>query len=126
MSRNGQSDRIAPHLTGKAEDYGITVDNRLFVEAVLWMARTGAPLQDMSERFGHWNSVFKRIRRWVSKGVFKRLIETSAATNGEVSNSNRSENVAIARRPGTTILKSSSRLPSPAKASRCDPTTRPT
>jgi hypothetical protein len=30
-------------MTDKAEDCGVTADNRLFVEAVLWMARTGAP-----------------------------------------------------------------------------------
>jgi putative transposase len=39
-----QWERIAPELPGKAGDPGATAaDNRLFVEAVLWIARTGAP-----------------------------------------------------------------------------------
>ena len=53
----------------------MTADNRRSVEAVLWMARTGSPWRDLPEGFGHWNSVFKRFRRWVNKGVFERLFE---------------------------------------------------
>jgi transposase len=64
--------RIAPNLPGKAEDGGVTADNRRFIEAVLWMARTGAPWRDLPEGFGHRNSVFKRFRRWVIRGVFER------------------------------------------------------
>ncbi|MEZ5932027.1 MAG: IS5 family transposase [Alphaproteobacteria bacterium] len=72
--------RIAPFLPGKAEDCGVTADNRRFVEAVLWMARTGAPWRDLPREFGNWNSVFKRFRRWVAKGVFERLFQ---AVSGE-------------------------------------------
>jgi len=67
--------KIAPLLPGKAEDCGVTADNRRFVEAVLWMARTGSPWRDLPEGFGRWNSVFKRFRRWVNRGVFERLFE---------------------------------------------------
>jgi transposase len=48
-------------------------DNRRFLEAVLWIARVGAPWRDLPEMFGNWNSTFKRFRRWVEKGVFARL-----------------------------------------------------
>jgi len=67
--------KIAPLPPGKAKDCGVTADNRRFVEAVLWMARTGSPWRDLPEGFGRWNSVFKRFRRWVNKGVFERLFE---------------------------------------------------
>ena len=50
-------------------------DNRRFVEAVLWIARTGSPWRDLPLLFGNWNSVFKRYRDWVKAGVFIRLFE---------------------------------------------------
>ena len=44
MLSDEQYERIAPLLPGKATDPGRTAaDNRRFVEAVLWMARTGSP-----------------------------------------------------------------------------------
>lgn len=67
-------ERIAPHLPGKVGDPGRSAaDNRLFLEAVLWMARVGAPWRDLPTQFGHWNSTFRRFRRWAQKGVFERL-----------------------------------------------------
>ena len=42
--RDDQWDRIEDLLSGKATDCGVTAqNNRLFVEAVLWMIRTGSP-----------------------------------------------------------------------------------
>ena len=74
-----QWQRIAPLLPGKVEDSGRTAkDNRprsaaSSVEAVLWLARTGAPWRDLPKAFGNWNSTFRRFRRWAAKGVFARL-----------------------------------------------------
>lgn len=66
--------KIERLLPGKASDRGVTArDNRLFVEAVLWRVRTGLPWRDLPDEFGHWNSVFKRFRRWVRTGVFERV-----------------------------------------------------
>jgi len=47
----------------------------LFLDAVLWIARTGAPWRDLPERFGPWNSVFKRFDRWSKTGVWQRVFE---------------------------------------------------
>ena len=59
-----QWNRIKDLLPGKASDCGVTGnDNRLFLEAVLWIARTGAPWRDLPEYFEKWNSVYTRYNR---------------------------------------------------------------
>ena len=67
-----QWQRIAPLLPGKDGDPGRTGENnRLFVEAILWLVRVGAPWRDLPPHFGKWSSVWKRFRRWAEKGVFE-------------------------------------------------------
>jgi transposase len=74
MLSDAQWERIAPLLPGKAGDPGRSGrNNRLFVEAVLWLVRVGAPWRDLPEEFGAWNSVWRRFRRWAQKGVFDRV-----------------------------------------------------
>ena len=66
--------RIEHMLPSKTTDPGATAaDNRRLLEAVLWRTRTGSPWRDLPERFGNWNSVFKRFRRWAHSGVFERV-----------------------------------------------------
>jgi len=63
-------------LPGKKGDPGVTAkDNRLFVNAVFYVAKTGIPWRDLPERFGHWHRVFQRFNRWCKKGVFTRIFE---------------------------------------------------
>jgi transposase len=66
-------------LPGEKSDPGRSgVDNRRFVEAVLWIARTGSPWRDLPAEFGGWNTVFKRFRDWVKADVFKRLFDAAS------------------------------------------------
>lgn len=69
-----QWNQIQHFLPGKDGDPGRSgSDNRLFVNGVLWIAKTGAPWRDLPERFGKWNSVFKRFRRWCVSGVWEEI-----------------------------------------------------
>ena len=71
---NAQWERIAPLPPGKEGDPGRSgADKRLFVEAVLWLVRAGAPWRDLPEAFGKRGSVWKRFRLWALEGVFARI-----------------------------------------------------
>ncbi len=79
MLSDGQWEQLKDLVPGKAGDAGATGrDNRLFVEAVLWIARTSAPWRDLPRDFGLWNSVWKRFSRWSEKGVWERLFNALA------------------------------------------------
>ncbi|WP_256441728.1 IS5 family transposase [Bradyrhizobium sp. sGM-13] len=61
-------ERMAPLIIGRPDQKGSTGrDNRMFVEGVLWIVRTGSPWRDLPEAFGDWNSVFRRFSRWSIK-----------------------------------------------------------
>ena len=51
------------------------LSDRLFIEAVLYRARTGLPWRDLPEDFGRWDAVYNRFRRWEVRGVWRRLWE---------------------------------------------------
>src|SRR3982074_3348431 len=67
-------DALKDFLPGKEGAPGATAkDNRLFVDAVLWIGKTGAPWRDLPERFGNWNSVWRRFDRWSRRGGGRRV-----------------------------------------------------
>ncbi|WP_422821999.1 IS5 family transposase [Vreelandella subglaciescola] len=79
LLRDDQWRRIEPLLHGKASDRGVTAkDNRLFVEAILWIARTGAPWRDLPDAFGRWHTAYMRYNRWCKKGVWQQIFDTLA------------------------------------------------
>lgn len=47
--------------------------DRDFIEAVLYLARTGEPWRDLPERFGRWDAVYQRFRRWEEAGRWRAL-----------------------------------------------------
>jgi transposase len=56
------------------------VDNRLFVDAILWMAGNAAHWRDLPEVFGKWTAVHARFRRWSRNGVWESLFKALADT----------------------------------------------
>ena len=73
---DAQWQRIAALLPGKASDPGRTAaDNRLFVNGVLWVLRSGAHWHDLPARYGKWKSVHTRFARWAKNGTWERVFE---------------------------------------------------
>ena len=69
-----QWNAIKDLIPGKAGDPGRTgEDNRGFVNAVLFVAKTGIPWEDLPARYGKANTVWKRFDRWCRRGVWEEL-----------------------------------------------------
>ena len=82
--RDDQWERIKDLLPGKATDCGVTAkDNRLFVEAVLWIGRTGAPWRDLPAELGNWHTTYTRFSRWSKAGVWDRVFEAISQDRDE-------------------------------------------
>lgn len=66
---------VAPLLPGKDGDPGCTGrDNRMFLEAVFWIARTGSPWRNLPREYGKWYTTYTRFNRWVKKGVWPGVV----------------------------------------------------
>ena len=50
-------------------------DNRLFINAIFWILRTGAPWRDLPPDYGCWNNTHRRFSRWRDKGVWESILE---------------------------------------------------
>ncbi len=57
-------------------------DHRRNLDAILWMARTGAPWRDLPLEFGNWNSVHRQFRRWTASGLWDLLLQALADGSG--------------------------------------------
>lgn len=71
-----QWDRIKdllPGQPGKRGDNG--KDNRRFLNAVFWIAKTGAPWRDLPERLGDWKNTHRRFSRWAKAGVWEKIFK---------------------------------------------------
>ena len=66
--------KMEPHCLGLEAHPGRTgSDPRLFLEAVFWIVRTGAPWRDLPLEFGNWSTVYRRFLDWAKAGVFERM-----------------------------------------------------
>ena len=78
--RDDEFARIEHLLAGRPGHVGgdSALGNRVFVEAVIWKFRSGAPWRDLPERFGNWKNIHTRFSRWAKNGVWENLFKTLA------------------------------------------------
>ena len=67
---------LEPHLPGRKGVWGgVAKDNRLFINAVFWILRTGAPWRDLPPDLGGWSNTHRRFIRWRDAGIWEKLLE---------------------------------------------------
>ena len=71
--------RVEPFVPGGRKGRrGPRSNNRRFVNALIWMARSGGRWRDLPERYGHYQTVKRRYYRWIDNGVLDQLFEALA------------------------------------------------
>lgn len=72
---DGQWERLAPHLPRRSRGRPAH-DHRRIINGILWIVRTGAPWRDLPDRYGPWQTVYSRLRRWRQDGTWDRILAT--------------------------------------------------
>ena len=68
-------DRIKHLLPGQPGRHGgVAHDNRQFINAVLWIARTGSPWRDLPQEFGPWQTVWRMFDQWNAEGTLAEIL----------------------------------------------------
>ena len=74
--RNAAWAIIEPHTIGNKGSWGGNEkDTRLFINAVFWVLRTGAPWRDLPFEYGDWKNTHRRFCRWRDKRIWERILE---------------------------------------------------
>lgn len=77
MQRHALTDeqwaRLQPLLPSRPQGRKAARGDRLFVDAVIFRARTGIPWRDLPERFGSWKGVYNRFRNWAQKDCWAQV-----------------------------------------------------
>jgi len=67
---------IEPHLLGKEGQWGgVAKDNRLFVEAVIYLLRERIPWRKLPPEYGNWRGTYTRFRNWRSRGLWEKILK---------------------------------------------------
>ena len=64
-------DLLPPENTGKRGRP--SKHNRIMLNGMIWIARSGAPWRDLPERYGPWESVYSRFRKWIEDGILDNI-----------------------------------------------------
>jgi len=77
--REEQWEAIKGSLPGEEGDRGRSGDdNKRFIHAVMWVARTGSPWRALPKEYGKWSTVHKRFIRWAKAGIWQMIFNTLA------------------------------------------------
>ena len=84
--------RLQPLLPTRPQGRKSTRGDRLFLDAVVFHAKTGIPWRDLPERFGNWKTVYNRFRNWSEKDCWAQIFrelqididETASIADGSV------------------------------------------
>ena len=60
------------------------LSNRTFINAVIWIAKTGAPWRDLPSRFGSWKTVYNRFRNWANRDIWLDIFRAVTLNDDEV------------------------------------------
>ena len=67
---------LIPRRTGRPAAKG----DRNFINAVLWIAKTGAPWRDLPERLGSWKTAYNRFHCWSNRDRWHDIFRAAAVT----------------------------------------------
>ena len=69
----GKNQRLGCQRSDRAEEDVKLKDNRMMMNVIIWVLKTGAPWRDLPERYGSWNSVYSRFYRCCKCGIWEKI-----------------------------------------------------
>ena len=73
---DAQWEKLEPHLPPQQPRTGRpNKDHRPIINGILWQLRTGAPWRDLPKKFGPWQTVYSRFRKWTDDGTWQQIFE---------------------------------------------------
>jgi transposase len=69
-------ERLQPLMPARGRPGGRWNDHRRVLNGMFWVLNSGAPWRDMPPRYGKWQSIYDRFRRWTRAGLFDRILAT--------------------------------------------------
>ncbi|KUM67405.1 IS5 family transposase [Streptomyces curacoi] len=79
--------RLEPHLPKNSGRGGRWKSHRRVINGILFRLRTGIPWRDLPTRFGRWQTVYDRHRRWSADGTWERIfrgLQADADAEGRI------------------------------------------
>ena len=123
---------FAPFVVTRSRQGGRPpADHRRVLDAIFWIARTGAPWRDLPSELGHWNSVWRQFRRWTTSGLWDVLLQALADSGGDADALQmidrtviRAHHCAAGIKRGFAASRSGARAAASRPKSTCAPTPR--